>query len=159
MRKYKCDVICEVGIRKGINFGRLIKHKPQVAVAVDIWKDDKEMEEMERQYTNFKNSMANKPFVQIYREYAHDAVRHFPDEYFDFVYIDADHTYESCLQDIADWYPKVKKGKFLLGHDYRKYVTPAGIVFGVIEAVNNFARDNNLSFFVFPQYQWGIIKA
>ena len=38
---------------------------------------------------------------------------------FDFVYIDADHTYNSVTKDIMVWYPKVRKGGVLAGHDYQ----------------------------------------
>lgn len=40
------------------------------------------------------------------------------DESFDFVYIDGDHHYESVVEDIKNWYPKVKTGHFIGGHDY-----------------------------------------
>jgi Methyltransferase domain len=36
----------------------------------------------------------------------------------DFVFIDADHTYEGCLADIHAWTPKVKIGGLISGHDY-----------------------------------------
>lgn len=36
----------------------------------------------------------------------------------DFVYIDAAHDYESVKADIAAWWPKVKPGGILAGHDY-----------------------------------------
>lgn len=39
-------------------------------------------------------------------------------ESFDFVFIDADHTYESVKNDILTWLPKVKKGGVIAGHDY-----------------------------------------
>lgn len=39
-------------------------------------------------------------------------------EYFDFVYIDADHTYEMVKRDINLWYPLVKSGGIIGGHDY-----------------------------------------
>ena len=42
----------------------------------------------------------------------------FEDDCFDFVYIDANHAYDFVIQDIELWYPKVKKGGYLLGHDY-----------------------------------------
>ena len=45
------------------------------------------------------------------------ASRDFPDEFFDYVYIDGDHEYESVKADIVAWYPKVKKGGILGGHD------------------------------------------
>lgn len=36
----------------------------------------------------------------------------------DFVFIDADHSYEGVKKDILAWLPKVKKGGVLSGHDY-----------------------------------------
>ena len=44
--------------------------------------------------------------------------RFFPDGYFDFVYIDADHTYEMVKKDVNLWLPLVKKGGIIGGHDY-----------------------------------------
>jgi len=46
------------------------------------------------------------------------AAQIFPDSYFDFVYIDAHHSYQDVQNDIKAWLPKVKKGKFIGGHDY-----------------------------------------
>jgi len=170
MRKYGCQVICEIGVFRGENFQYMIQHNPKVAVAIDSWFDDGltyggfpekynnfTQKELDEQYEDFKNGIGNKPFVQIYRERSHDAVHHFPDAYFDFIYIDADHAYEGCLQDIRDWYPKVKKGRFLLGDDYRNAIF-RGLKFGVIEAVNEFAKENNLEPFELPRFTWAIIK-
>jgi hypothetical protein len=88
----------------------------------------------------------------------------FEDNSLDFVYIDANHTYEGVKEDIKYWYPKVKPGGLLLGHDYlpndmyndeRKDIpiylyannnpdelNYAGM-FGVNPAVNEFAEENN----------------
>ena len=33
------------------------------------------------------------------------------------VFIDADHSYENTKQDIQDWFPKVRVGGILCGHD------------------------------------------
>lgn len=44
---------------------------------------------------------------------------------FDFVFIDADHTYEGCRADILAWGPKVKPGGLLCGHDYDFGTEPA----------------------------------
>jgi hypothetical protein len=46
------------------------------------------------------------------------AANMFEDESLDFVYIDANHAYDFVVQDIDLWYPKVKKGGYLCGHDY-----------------------------------------
>jgi predicted O-methyltransferase YrrM len=39
---------------------------------------------------------------------------------FDFVFIDADHSYEAVKRDITLWRPKVKPGGWLCGHDLDK---------------------------------------
>ncbi len=168
MRKHSCWVICEIGVCGGINFREMIKHGPKLAVAIDSWVNDGitsrndggySQETMNQQCEEFTKSMSDKPFVNIYREYSFDAVKHFEDNYFDVVYIDADHSYEGCLRDLEDWYPKVKKGRFLLGDDYRIYKGKRpGVKFGVIEAVNEFAKKNNLEFFELSKYGWGMIK-
>ena len=100
---------------------------------------------------DFKEEMKDNKFVNIHRGYSLDVVNNFPDEYFDFVYIDADHTFDGCYHDICSWYPKVKKGGVISGHDFtaRKIRTRKGkIMFGVKEAVNKFAKDNNLEFYI-----------
>jgi len=51
----------------------------------------------------------------------------------DFVFIDANHTYEGVNEDITKWRPKVKPGGFMAGHDYRKRAH-----WGVIRAVDEF---------------------
>lgn len=42
----------------------------------------------------------------------------YPDKFFDFVFIDADHSREGCYRDIVAWCPKVKKDGFIGGHDF-----------------------------------------
>ena len=42
----------------------------------------------------------------------------FKDGSVDFVWIDADHHYESVIKDIRAWYPKLRKGGTMAGHDY-----------------------------------------
>jgi len=54
------------------------------------------------------------------------------DRSLDFVFIDASHDYENVLADIKAWYPKIKKGGFIAGHDYTINFP------GVVEAVKDF---------------------
>ncbi len=39
------------------------------------------------------------------------------DESLDFVFIDADHSYEGCLRDLRAWAPKIKHDGLIMGHD------------------------------------------
>lgn len=53
----------------------------------------------------------------------------------DFVYIDAEHTYSAVLLDICLWYPMLRNGGILCGHDYNKEIYP-----GVANAVEEFSN-------------------
>jgi hypothetical protein len=70
---------------------------------------------------------------QIFRAYGHEVLPYCPDETIDFIYIDGDHTYEAVAADIAGWWPKLKVGGILAGHDYNDQ-TP-----GTVQAVDEFS--------------------
>lgn len=40
------------------------------------------------------------------------------DKSLDFVYVDGDHTFEGCLNDMELYWPKIKDGGCMAGHDY-----------------------------------------
>jgi hypothetical protein len=86
----------------------------------------------------------------------------FVDLSLDFVYIDANHCYDSVKYDIESWYPKVRNGGFICGHDYLnidwwndksfaengidKHISANGEycgVFGVNPAVDEFCQKNS----------------
>lgn len=72
----------------------------------------------------------------------------FRDEALDFVYIDADHQYAAVAEDIRIWFPKVRKGGILGGHDFipdGRY--PFGD-FGVQKALAEFLLGNDLKLIV-----------
>lgn len=168
MEKYNCQVICELGVRDGRNLALMIEHKPKKAVGIDSWIDDGvtsrndlafTQKELDQQYEGTKKKFTDKPFVTIYREYTFTAVNRFPGNHFELIYIDADHTYEGCLRDLTDWYPKVKKGGFLIGDDYLvKKLKKSGVRFGVISAVNEFAKKHSLTVYKLPLFGWALIK-
>lgn len=58
--------------------------------------------------------------VTIVRADSVEAAKSVEDGSLDFVFIDADHSYEGCSADIAAWAPKVRIGGMVAGHDYNK---------------------------------------
>ena len=54
----------------------------------------------------------------VMRNMSHEVVDQFEDGFFDFVFIDGDHSYDGARLDIKLWLPKVKKGGWIGGHDY-----------------------------------------
>ncbi len=167
MERYNCNAICEIGISRGRNFSLMIEHGPELAVAIDLWQADGtysrndggySQEQLDEQYDNFKSAMVDKPFVEIFRGYSIKVAELFPDDYFDFIYVDGDHSYKGCLGDIKAWYPKMKPGMVLVGDDYWEYRTKTGFQFQVIEAVDDFAKEHSLEVHVLPRNRWAMIR-
>lgn len=64
----------------------------------------------------------------------------------DFVFIDARHDYASVLEDLGAWFPKVRSGGILSGHDYVTGRFPQGD-FGVRRAVDQFFGERGIAVF------------
>lgn len=74
----------------------------------------------------------------IHRKTSTEAAPSFPDGSLDFVYIDAQHHYEAVVEDIETWFPKVRVGGVVAGHDYLDGMVN-GTLFGVKRAADEFA--------------------
>ena len=80
----------------------------------------------------FDKMIASYPNINKVKYSSVEAAKQVKDESLDFVYIDAAHDYNSVYEDIVTWLPKVKKGGYIGGHDYRYDPN-----IGVYQAVNN----------------------
>lgn len=88
-----------------------------------------------------------------------NAIKAFKDCSLDFIYLDANHSYESCKEDLKLWWPKLKKGGMFAGHDYLDADLPQG-KYGVKSAVNEFLKVYPHKLFVTPEAwpTWYFIK-
>jgi hypothetical protein len=86
------------------------------------------------------------------RKVSEDAVKDV-DESLDFVYIDGNHSYEYVKNDIALYYPLVKAGGVIGGHDYVPYHDP-----GVFQAVNEFVQERGRLGFYAVLPDWWVVK-
>ncbi len=77
------------------------------------------------------------------REFSGRASLDFEDDSLDFVYIDANHSYENVRNDLNAWVRKVRKGGIVAGHDYIKRKGQDAI-FGVIPAVDEFVEKHGI---------------
>lgn len=71
------------------------------------------------------------------RELSTDAAKTFNDHSIDFIFIDADHSYEGVKNDLEVWYSKVRPGGILSGDDYDNFP-------GVTRAVDEFFQQVKL---------------
>lgn len=65
-----------------------------------------------------KNFIKDKENIVFYKENSLSASKKFEPESLDIIFIDGNHKYEYVYDDINTWKSKVKKGGFLVGHDY-----------------------------------------
>lgn len=90
---------------------------------------------------------------KVHRMTSEEAAEDFEDGSIDFVFIDGDHSYEGCANDIRLWYPKLKEGGLLSGHDYRE-----GRNYGVMQAVNEFVQSTGKPLRLGANYTWFVTK-
>ena len=115
-----------IGAELGAHGGRfterlLAAHKHLVMVAIDTWtpRPGYDLYDFPTIEADFRQRMGKfGKRVRPLRMETVAAAREFPDAHFDFVFIDADHSYEAVTADIDAWRPKLKAGGLLCGHDY-----------------------------------------
>ena len=86
----------------------------------------------------------------IYRAKSVDAAQAM-DGPFDFVFIDADHSYEGCHADIEAWAGKIRAGGLLCGHDYDNVDYPQ---WGVKRAVDEYVAAHGLTLELGDNFTW-----
>jgi len=112
--------IAEVGVENGLNALRLLKNlNIKKMYLVDWYKPN---------YTYTEELVAEQrkhaeTILEPYRDKIEwiiaDSVEAAKGiEELDYVYIDGDHSFEGVYRDIVAWYPKVKKGGIIGGHDF-----------------------------------------
>lgn len=123
-------MVCEVGVHMGDFAAELLEGlDPAELHLVDAWRfipGEYERDPMNRRGRDFErfyrravSRFAHNNGVFIHRSLSPRAATRFEDEYFDLVYLDADHTYNAVRADLDAWWPKVRKGGGVLaGHDY-----------------------------------------
>jgi Methyltransferase domain len=128
----KGSVCAEIGVWKGDFSQKILETaQPSALHLIDPWvfvssfpkrlyggKSAKSQSDMDAIYQAVRAKFSEIPQVHIHRQRSHDAVSSFADGFFDWVYIDGDHSYEAVRQDLNLWTPKVKRGGFVAGDDY-----------------------------------------
>ena len=157
LEKLGCKYGIEVGVRNGGNSKQLLQNtsfSEGKFIALDCWREVKErptfndasyqQTQLDAQYNSVNNMFKDKSYVEVVRDFSVEGSEKFEDNYFDFIYIDAAHDYRSVKEDLEAWWPKLKSGGILSGHDYFEDTRVwRGEEVGVYKAVNELAESNN----------------
>lgn len=139
-------ICAEIGVAYG-DFSRKIIDivNPQMFYAIDcypenisgIWPGDKKLEETNYSLYDYYNERFSTEIsngtVKMLKGWSWDVMSGFPDDYFDFIYLDADHALESVKRDIEQIGKKIKNGGIVQFNDYTYQAN-----YGVVPAVNEF---------------------
>lgn len=168
-RRLRSDVpqrVAEVGVLDGPTSAWLLARLPKLTLyMVDQWKAYHDSVQPDTAHDGGK-------WVRIYRmahsrtEFAKDRriVLHgdsvemaaqIKDGSLDMAFIDANHSYEHVKRDIGAYWPKVKSGGRLAGHDWEKN-EPRN--YGVVDAVTEFSKANSLLYELDEDATWFILK-
>jgi hypothetical protein len=120
----------EVGVLKGHLSRRILDvWNGKTLLMVDPWEKqpddvytdiDNTSDEVQkdRMQTALQSVKYHEGRYELIRGYSVQVAAQLPDDSLDFVYLDARHDYESVLEDLAAWYPKVRSGGLFGGHDF-----------------------------------------
>lgn len=134
------NVGAEIGVESGSFSAELCKQNPNLKLyCIDHWDLNPSRYKgfRERKYQQAIQTLT--PYnCEIIKAFSMDAVKNFKPESLDFVYIDANHSFDNVMQDIIEWSKIVRKGGIVSGHDYQ------GAVAG---AVDKYVEMHDLKYF------------
>jgi len=116
----------EIGCFKGEFSRTIVSTWPGILYMVDPWRplgdeyiDNSNHKNHSEAYSETMGNIGGyEDRAIMVRALSEQAVNLFEDNSLDFIYIDGNHAYDFVKQDIELWYPKVKKGGLISGHDY-----------------------------------------
>lgn len=125
---------CGVGVEVGVQEGLFSEHFLQrwcgrLLLSVDCWTEQPKgvyldasnvsQSEQERLYRATLQRLGRYGAKsQVWRMFSADAAQRVPNRSLDFCYLDARHDYQGVMDDLTAWFPKMRSGSLMAGHDY-----------------------------------------
>lgn len=139
-----------VAAEVGVAFGEftseiLLKNRPKKLHLIDLWEGDRYgagLEQIERQHAKD----IEKDVISIHRGHSVPKLEEFDEDYFDWVYIDTNHTFNTTMTELRVCDRKVKRNGRIAGHDFCTGNVIDPVPYGVIEACSKFCQDYGWQF-------------
>ena len=150
------SVISEIGVFRGDFMKQIVSIlNPNIFIAIDIFSGyvgsgDQDGNNfitcnLDEEYLKLIEYFKLNTAVKFIKGYSTPSLITFPNDYFDMIYIDADHSYEGCKKDLDVSFNKIKQSGWIMGHDYGQNFlkSKTEYEFGVKQAVDEFCIKYN----------------
>ena len=146
LRHLPKNVVCaEIGVDRG-DFSKSILEltHPKKLHLIDAWGDETRYHDGLKLIVQerFSVEIAN-GVIEINKGLSTEILKNFPDEYFDWIYLDTNHTYSVTADELNILKYKVKANGIIAGHDYIIGNWVGDCRYGVIEAVHELCVREN----------------
>ncbi|MEP2771242.1 MAG: class I SAM-dependent methyltransferase [Fulvivirga sp.] len=137
----KNSIVAEIGVNKGEFSAEILAlNNPQKLHLIDAWSSSRYNQDI---MNSVKLRFNQDQRVIINCGFSTEMAHEFQDAYFDWIYIDSDHSYAVTADELANYAPKVKPNGIIAGHDYIVGNWNKMVRYGVIEAVYEFCVKEN----------------
>jgi len=131
-----------IGAEVGAAFGDFSKeifaiNQPAQLHLIDAWATERYRKGLERIKDDFADKIAADALV-IHQGYSTEQLAICADDFFDWVYIDTNHTYETTYEELVLSAQKTKAGGLIAGHHFCTGNVVKPVLYGVVPAVNEF---------------------
>ena len=161
------NAICaEIGVLKGDFANQILQvTRTKKLHLIDLWDPESNKTKLEPPYENnlkedwnkiyelVIKKFKNKKNVLIHKGNSEDILKSFNDNFFDWIYIDGDHSYKGVKIDLELSYKKVRINGFITGDDYYENED-----YDVIKAVDEFLKNYPVKLIIIKNAQFIITK-
>jgi hypothetical protein len=141
----KNAVCAEIGVDRGQFSDEIIRiTRPLTLHLIDAWGDPNRYSDELKEAVRKKFATEMKEGkVEMHIGFSTTQLKKFPDRFFDWVYLDTDHTYQTSHDELLILKDKVKQNGIIAGHDYTLGNWIGSFRYGVIEAVHELCVTEN----------------
>ncbi|MCA1368062.1 class I SAM-dependent methyltransferase [Bradyrhizobium sp. BRP14] len=134
-------IAAEVGAAFGDYTGEIIqRNKPSELHLIDAWDTDRYRVGMETIQKKFSGQIKEQK-LHLHQGYSTERLKDFSDRFFDWVYIDTNHTYQTTWEELVLCDAKVKRDGRIAGHDFCTGNVVRPMVYGVVQSVAKFCSE------------------
>lgn len=134
----KGGVAAEIGVAFGDFTAEILpRAAPSRLHLIDVWDSERYREGLRQIEEKFAAEITSGA-IEVNKGMSTDVLATFSDAYFDWVYIDTDHSYNTTKKELLLAAVKVKSDGRICGHDFTSGNVITPVPYGVIEACNEF---------------------